>query len=148
MLVLKRSRLIVLGAAFLLAACDTPLGVDSSRLVGTEWSLTRFQTADGSVVEVPHPGMITVRFLAEGQVGGRAICSAFRGVYRIGRYRIKLEQLVPESLPSCVVDAELENAYLMALDAAHSYEQAVEGLLLLRFGHGGVLTYQRIFVAL
>lgn len=148
MLVLKRSRLIVLGAAFLLAACDTPLGVDSSRLVGTEWSLTRFQAADGAVVEVPHPGTITLRFLAEGQVGGRAICSAFRGVYRIGRYRIKLEQLVPESLPSCVVDAELENAYLMALDAAHSYEQAVEGRLLLRFGHGGMLTYQRIFVAL
>lgn len=111
-------------------------------MTGVEWALVSLQDAPGSVQDTTGKGL-TIQLDPDGSVFGSGGCNRFRGGFTAG----DAQQLSIGPLASTLIGcdqpvADLETAYLQALEGVSSYALDGAGGLELTFGGGqGVLTY-------
>jgi len=116
---MKRSNLIILMAAWLMAACDSSTSTsDLSELQGV-WELQAFELDDGSVQEVPDPQNYTLSFEADGNVHAKVDCNRCNGSYETDGNSITMG-LMACTLAACL-PGSLDQQFQAALASATSY---------------------------
>ena len=106
--------------------------------MGTPWRAVSVNNGTGGVVSVPAGSSVSAYFGEDGKVSGFTGCNRYAGPFEDRRDTIRIGPLVTTRL-ACEGDAaaELETAYLAALDRAARYE--VRGVTLeLRDGDGAL----------
>ncbi len=110
-------------------------------MTGVEWTLVSLQDAQGSQQDTTGKGL-TIQFEPDGSVFGSGGCNRFRGTFTAG----DAQQLTIGPLASTLIGcdqpvADLETAYLQALEGVGGYRLDGAGRLELTFGDQGVLSY-------
>ncbi len=92
-------------------------------LVGTPWQAVSVNNGTGGVVSVPADASISAYFGEDGKVSGFSGCNRYAGPFALRRNTIEIGPLATTRM-ACAADgaAELESAYLVALDHADRYE--------------------------
>jgi heat shock protein HslJ len=114
-------KLLTLAATLLLLGCTT--GAGGGDLIGRDWSLTGIEGFDTMPSGVATP---TIRFGADGRLGGNTGCNSAGAAYTVDGDRLAIEALITTKR-ACLDPRgnELEVAYVRAVEAARRYR--IEG---------------------
>ena len=114
----------------------------AAELEGTEWRLAEYGPADAPVAARPEPP-ITIKFEADGRIGGSGGCNSYGGTYELDGQSLKLGQ-IQSTLMACADAAvtQQESVYLAALGSATTLQRSGDELTM---GYdGGQLRFTRI----
>lgn len=102
--------------------CEAAPGTEKPRagLQGTRWQLVEIAYSDDKVVKPSENDVMTLEFLAEGRVGGRAAINRFTGGCTIGADR-SLRFGPIASTRAAVPEGSIADTYLRELGTATSY---------------------------
>ena len=116
---MKRNNLILLLAAWLMAACDSSTSMSDLSEVEGVWELQAFELNDGSVQQVPDTQTFTLSFEADGSVHAEVDCNRCNGSYETEGNSITMG-LMACTLAACP-PGSLDHQFQTALGSATSF---------------------------
>jgi len=114
-----RRMMVILLAAWLMAACDSSTSTGDLSEVEGVWELQAFDLDDGSVQEVPDTQTYTLSFEADGSVQARVDCNLCSGSYEAEGNSIQVG-LLACTLVACP-PGSLDHQFQAALGSATSF---------------------------
>jgi heat shock protein HslJ len=113
---------------------------DALPLEDTSWGLVSYSDGDGGTVEVPDEVAATARFV-DGSVSGSGGCNRFSGPYLLDGDELSIGPVASTMMACGGPQADVEQAYFLALDATASYRTDASSLTLLDEAGQAVLTF-------
>ncbi len=143
---MKRSQLLLLTIVLLTpvsVSVGTPSNVDD-RLTETQWRLTSFGTTNA-----PSPVMerttLTIKFEANGKVGGNGGCNSYGGDYQILAERLSLSRII-STMRACLDQEAMrqERRYFEALGSVGKFKLSNNQLTIFYDGGRGALNFVKV----